>query len=283
MAKTLIVLSVDPEFRDLCPPLDEEEKRLLREAIIEEKGARDPIVYWETDGNPILDGHHRHEICGETGLPYPTKGLTFPDRETAIRWIWRHQLGKRNLTDANKHILRGRYYNSLKGVRGGCHGAKSKNDTLLNQAAEIADAEHVSESSVKRDGRLAEAEAAIRKISPVVANKVVSGEIPASTATALADAPKAAVKKLEKLDGQALKKAARKTATPKATTAKPPKNGQVTWADKDFKDVYEYLGKGLPKLGQLNRKHPTKFYCQAEAALKAAMRAVDEWKVATKP
>ena len=117
MAKTLIVLSVDPEFRDLCPPLDEEEKRLLREAIIEEKGARDPIVYWETDGNPILDGHHRHAICGETGLPYPTKGLTFPDRETAIRWIWRHQLGKRNLTDANKHILRGRYYNSLKADR----------------------------------------------------------------------------------------------------------------------------------------------------------------------
>ena len=240
MAKTLVVLSIDPEFRDLCPPLDADEKELLRASIIEEEGCHNPIIYWAVPGNPILDGHHRHEICQGEGLPFPSKALALPDREAAIRWIWRHQLGKRNLTDANKHILRGRYYNSLKGPCGGNHKNQSdKNVTLINHAEEIATTEGVSARTVIRDGKLAEAIDAIKEKSPEVAAAVVSGEIAAKAAAVLANASKPELAKVAKAPTKsARQKAVEAIDSVKTSTAAQVKDQNGNAVPDNLRDVF---------------------------------------------
>lgn len=106
------MLTIDPEFKNLIPPLTPEE-RVGLEASIAREGCHDPLKVW-TDTGILLDGHHRHEICQRLGKPYNTIGLTFPDRGAAIVWAIKNQVDRRNLTDYQKaelalkleHILR---------------------------------------------------------------------------------------------------------------------------------------------------------------------------------
>jgi hypothetical protein len=97
---------IDPEFAELVRPLTPEERNLL-ETSIENEGCRDPLVVWKQEG-VLLDGHNRIEICESFGCGYKTKELSLPSREAAIEWIICNQLGKRNLTDAEKEYLRGK-------------------------------------------------------------------------------------------------------------------------------------------------------------------------------
>lgn len=87
---------VDPEFRDLIPPLSEEEIDGLERSLLAE-GCRDPLVVWK-DHNLLLDGHHRLALCDEHGLPFDVKEVDLPDRDAAKAWIIRNQFARRNLT-----------------------------------------------------------------------------------------------------------------------------------------------------------------------------------------
>ena len=84
---------IDPEFKDLIPPLTSEEYDTLESSIIAE-GCRDAIVLW---GNVIVDGHNRYTICRKHGIPFNTVQKEFPSRNDAIVWIIKNQFGRRNL------------------------------------------------------------------------------------------------------------------------------------------------------------------------------------------
>ena len=86
-------LNIDQEFKNLIPPLTEEEFKQLEENIREE-GCRDALVVWD---NTILDGHNRYEICNKHNIPFATKEAMVEDREEAIIWIIKNQFGRRNL------------------------------------------------------------------------------------------------------------------------------------------------------------------------------------------
>ncbi len=87
--------TVDPEFRDLIPPLTPEERAGL-EASIRAEGCRDPLVVW-SGHDVILDGHNRFDICTAHGIGFDTKGLTLADSDEAKAWIIRNQFARRNL------------------------------------------------------------------------------------------------------------------------------------------------------------------------------------------
>ena len=53
--KKLYDLAVDPEFRDLIPPLNEEELKLLEESLVAD-GCESPLIVWN---GVIVDGHNR--------------------------------------------------------------------------------------------------------------------------------------------------------------------------------------------------------------------------------
>lgn len=92
---------IDDEFRDLIPPLSQDEAAMLEQDILA-NGIRDPLTFWETEEGPIilLDGHNRFDICARCGLEFETRMLEFETRDQAKAWMIRNQLARRNLTPA---------------------------------------------------------------------------------------------------------------------------------------------------------------------------------------
>lgn len=89
--------TIDPEFRDLLPKLSEDERQRLV-SDVNQNGCRDKLVVWK-EWNILIDGHNRYEICSDLDLPFETTELSFPSRDDVKMWMFRNQLGRRNLTD----------------------------------------------------------------------------------------------------------------------------------------------------------------------------------------
>ncbi len=99
--KSLRKVEIYPAFRDLLPPLTEDERYKL-EADIVANGVRDPIVLY---GKFILDGHNRYKICERHNIPFETTEMNFPSIADAKMWIIHNQMGKRNLTTVQRAAL----------------------------------------------------------------------------------------------------------------------------------------------------------------------------------
>lgn len=116
-------LIIDPEFRDLIPPLTVHELENLEESLLRE-GCREPIAVWN---QIIIDGHHRYEICKRHGLSFEIQIIQFPAREDAVSWICLNQLGRRNLSEQAYRYLIGKRYDAEKIIN------QRKNARGLNQ------------------------------------------------------------------------------------------------------------------------------------------------------
>ena len=55
-----MTLRIEPDFKNLIPPLTEEERQQLEDSIVQSRHCRDALVVW---GKTIVDGHNRYEIC----------------------------------------------------------------------------------------------------------------------------------------------------------------------------------------------------------------------------
>lgn len=95
-------LKIDAQFRDLIPPLTEEERKQLEDNLIAE-GCRDPICIWN---GIILDGHNRYEICMRRGISFTVKDIQCQNRSAAISWICANQLGRRNISEETRRYLK---------------------------------------------------------------------------------------------------------------------------------------------------------------------------------
>ena len=93
--KKVYDLTVDPEFRDLIPPLNEEELNLLEESLVAD-GCESPLIVWN---GVIVDGHNRYAICQKHEIPFAIQEKDFSSRDDAMLWMLRNQLGRRNLND----------------------------------------------------------------------------------------------------------------------------------------------------------------------------------------
>jgi len=146
-----MLLKVNPNFKDLIPPLSEDELKGLEESILAHGGCRDTIKVWR---NTILDGHNRYAICQKHGLPYETERLRFSCKKDAELWIVQNQLGRRNLVNAmriklalhKEALLR----EKAKANRSGCQGETVHVRKIIAQDA------RVSEQTVQRYIRIRE-------------------------------------------------------------------------------------------------------------------------------
>jgi len=147
-------MRIDSEFKTLIPALSKTEREMLEESLVSE-GCRDALVVWQEEGL-LLDGHNRHEICERLGIEYDTREISMDSRESALDWIDRNQLGRRNLTpDGFKYIL-GRLYNRQKKEHGGAREASAQIEPLKT-AERLAEEHGVSPATVKRAGEFAKA------------------------------------------------------------------------------------------------------------------------------
>ena len=96
-------LKVDPELRDLIPPLTDGEYASLKESILKD-GCREPLTIWKGQ-DIILDGHNRYEICRDLQVPFNTIEIELPDINAAKIWMIKNQKGRRNLAESQWAML----------------------------------------------------------------------------------------------------------------------------------------------------------------------------------
>ncbi len=145
-------LKIDHEFESRIPPLTEEEFRKLEENIVADGTVYTPIIVWD---EVIVDGHNRYRILQKhPDIPYSTREISFGNRDEALSWICENQLGRRNLTPAQKKVLIGTRYEAEKASHGGNRRKRSsdQNEHLKkdNTRQRLAREMNVSESHIQR-------------------------------------------------------------------------------------------------------------------------------------
>lgn len=97
---------IDPELNTVLPKLSEEDYTALEKSLLTDgyKGA--PIMIWD---GVIVDGHNRYEICNKHNIPYEVKNIDFENKEEAMRWMVRQQIGRRNLTPMQRISISEKY------------------------------------------------------------------------------------------------------------------------------------------------------------------------------
>ena len=104
----MINLKIDPEFQSQIPPLTDDEFKQLEENILKAGKLLSPLIVWN---NTLVDGHNRYAILQKhPEIYFSTMPLRFANREEALAWICKNQLGRRNLTPEHKKFLIGKQY-----------------------------------------------------------------------------------------------------------------------------------------------------------------------------
>ena len=174
-------LKIEREFQEKIPPLTEAEFEQLRENILNDGEVYEPIAVWN---GIIVDGHNRWKIITEhPEIPYRIKEMPFADKWEAFEWMYKKQLGRRNLTEEQKTALVGKMALARMQRHGGDRKSESfssgQNGALKNKDRTrdiIAKELGIGARSVDRAVQFAKGVDALREVSPEAADKVLSGK-----------------------------------------------------------------------------------------------------------
>lgn len=265
-------LDIDREFAELCPALTPEEYAQLEQGILDD-GCLHPIILWR---GVILDGHNRYEICRKHERPFKTKTLNLPDRDAALAWIIRNQLGRRNLSESQRAMLAGKLTKTKASDGSGA------NLPLATAAEEF----NVSERSVKSARKVLDAGA------KQLQKAVESDEVAVSTAAVVATLPKAEQRKVVAKGPAAVKAKAKEITeagkvkqyndTFDPADMKKPKNGsekKTQFKDSKIDDLFGSLLRAVDDRWNLVGTHGNG-YRALIAKLKESVSLWGEWRKA---
>lgn len=208
-------LKIDPEFRDKIPPLTDAEFEQLRENILKDGEVYEPICVWN---GVIVDGHNRWKVIQENPeIPHRFKEMDFSDKWAAFEWMYRKQLGRRNLTDEQRTYMIGKMYEARKRSHGGDRKSSAQNEHLKSEAKgriaeQIAGELEIARETVKRSEHFSKGIDALRKESPEAADIVLKGKSGVS---------KAQVSEIRNMDQERRKETAQAIVDGKTAAKKP--------------------------------------------------------------
>ena len=128
----MLELKIDPEFRNRLWPLTEAEFEQLKENILSDGEVYEPIAVWN---GIIVDGHNRWKIIQEhPEIPFRTKDMAFVNKYEAFDWMYKKQLGRRNLTAEQKAEIIGKMYESRRKAQGASDGFRGNQYTKVVKA-----------------------------------------------------------------------------------------------------------------------------------------------------
>ena len=93
---------IDPELKSIMSELAEDEKDMLEKSLLQDGYKGPPIVVWE---DTIIDGHNRYELCRKHNIPFEVQEMQFDSKDEVIQWMIRAQIGRRNLSKAQRSAL----------------------------------------------------------------------------------------------------------------------------------------------------------------------------------
>lgn len=181
-------LRIDPEFKNKIPPLTESEFQQLEENIVSDGEVYEPIKVWN---GVIIDGHNRWEIIKKhPEIPYKIKEMDFADKWSAFDWMYKNQLGRRNLTDEQKTYLLGKMYEARKHSYGAEKGGRGNQYYVVSDQSDhlphgrikeqIAKEQKVGQGTVQRAEDFAHGIDAIRETEPELADSILTAETKAT-------------------------------------------------------------------------------------------------------
>lgn len=176
-------LKVEPEFEGKIPPLTEAEFQQLRENILEAGEVYEPIRVWN---GTVVDGHNRLKVIRENPeVRWSAKDMEFADKWAAFDWMYRNQLGRRNLTDEQRTYMIGKMYEARKHSHGN-HAERGEDGKYLSRqngdlgsgktSVAIAKELGVGQKTVERAEKFAKGIDALKQVSPGAADKILKGQ-----------------------------------------------------------------------------------------------------------
>ncbi len=183
-------LKIDIEFQSKIPPLTGDELFALQQSIMQEGRLISPIVVWN---GVIVDGHNRYNIIrNHPEIKYEIYEKEFDDRNDAIVWICKNQLGRRNLTPEQKKYLIGKQYEAEKASHGADHfqgnqyakvvSGQNDHSPKMTTRERIAKETDTSESYVRRAEEYANAVDLAEEAVPGIKGEILSGKLSATNA-----------------------------------------------------------------------------------------------------
>lgn len=155
-------LVVDREFEELLPVLTPEEFERLEKSVVK-NGMLDSIKVWEepdTGKYIIIDGHNRCKILKKNNISlnyWENYKIMYadelPTRDDVKRWMLEQQLGRRNLSEAEKYEIVQKFKNVFeqKAKKNQSLGGKgSANLPKVDTRKEMAKATGVSEGTYRK-------------------------------------------------------------------------------------------------------------------------------------
>lgn len=116
-------LVIDKEFEELLPVLTPDEFDKLEKSILK-NGLLDPIKIWQdpkTNQWVIIDGHNRYKILKKNNISWKywcdykiLYEKELPTREDVKQWMLEQQLGRRNLSEAERYEIVQKFKNVIK-------------------------------------------------------------------------------------------------------------------------------------------------------------------------
>jgi len=150
-------IHLDDQLASLFPQPTESQLTHLRESIRAE-GLRDALLVWKTGGRRVLvDGYTRLTLARELGLDVRCTEIRLADRNAAIAYRVVTHLERRNLSMLAQAVLRGRLHLLVGGRQGERTDLPGHEAGATLTAAGIAARFAVSERTIRRDRRVAEA------------------------------------------------------------------------------------------------------------------------------
>ena len=103
-------ITVNPDLLAYIDPLTPDEHAALERSLLAE-GCRDALVLW---GDTLVDGHNRHGICTQHGIPFNTvQNTAFKTIDDVHLWMIDQHLGRRSVSDFQRGVLALRKKNIL--------------------------------------------------------------------------------------------------------------------------------------------------------------------------
>ena len=95
-------ITVNEELLAYIDPLTPEENEALERSLLAE-GCRDALVLW---GDVLVDGHNRHRLCTQHGIPFNTvQNTRFTSIDDVHLWMIEQHLGRRSVSDFQRGVL----------------------------------------------------------------------------------------------------------------------------------------------------------------------------------
>lgn len=237
---------IDPEFENKIPPIGKDEFEQLDGNILLAGKVFDPLVVWKEE-NILVDGHNRWKIIQKyPGIEYKVRYESFPDKWAAFEWMYKNQLGRRNLTDEQRDYTIGKMYEARKNSQGGDRRSeefssghnvhlKDRREIKSGTSGEIGKELGIDGRTVRRDEHFAKGVDALRKVSPEAADKVLTGK---------ANVPKVFVQQIGHMEQEKVEAAAEiilnnmkpETKNP-AKPARPPRPRMTDEDRKSLKEI----------------------------------------------